>query len=200
MLGSAGAGKSTLAKRLSQLLPDCDLVGEEAIFERAEFTEAGTSFANGECPESHLLAGYGRLASRNQSVVMDWNPASMAENLVWARRQEVLDAHVVRVAAHFEHYALTLLHLVAPIEVTTRRAWLERGDPWLDHYAQMSTSTAATTLDRAVDWHARQRAGLERCLRAYASASWPVETVDATGPPDDVLLQAKRTVGLAHGR
>ena len=197
MLGSAGAGKSTLAEGLCGLLPDCDLVTEEAIFDRVEFAEAGRSFKVGGCPESHLLAGYERLASGDHSIVMDWNPASMAEDLEWAAPQELLNAHLARVAANFESYTCTVLHLVAPVEVATRRAWLERGDTWLDRYAQMSTSTAPSTLDRAVDWHSQQVAGLGRCLRAYESASWPVATVDATAAPDVVLREAMKVVGKA---
>jgi hypothetical protein len=118
-----------------------------------------------------LLAGYRRLASTARSIVMDWNPASMAEDLEWASRQEVLDAHVRRVAAHFAGYERVVLHLVAPMDVTTRRAWLERGDRWLHKYARLSTSSATAALDRAIEWHSRQGAGVDRCLRAYVAST-----------------------------
>jgi thymidylate kinase len=184
--GLPGSGKTALAARLADDLARgfaVDLIREEDIFARDEFTEAGESFRIFRMAAAgDLLLAYGRLARVLQDTaavaVFDWNASGMAEDLPWAAGQADLDAHVRAVHSTVAMLNPVVVFLAALPEVAFERAGAERGEEWVARYAALGAQEGSGCA-RVLSHFAAQERGFARDRHAYKAAGWPVVTVDA---------------------
>ncbi len=206
MAGPAGAGKSTLTRSLGVRLSHggavVDDFGEEQLFTRQEFGEVGTAFRTSTGPSSTQLewayAAWLSTVPGDGCVVMDWNPASMAGDLPWAR------GDVARFRSHLEQvWSLTpqravVLSLEVRAELAVHRAGEERGGGWLTRYDSVARAAGHVGPDRVARIVGWTRAHMDRTageLDVAASAGALVRSIDATDSADGVLRQAIDSLG-----
>lgn len=204
---SPGAGKTTLSEGLTEALRTqgvaVDLVQEEAIFERAEFTEAGRAFKTRRWASAEeLLAGYERLVTKAErdgsTVIFDWSAAAMAEDLPWAEEQAALNDHVRHAKAIVSSLNPIVLFLEAPLEAAVDRATAQRGAKWLAEWTGnpgcADPSDTASNRERALANIGSGCIGTERNRAAFLAAEWPLIDLDASQPASTVLTDALTVV------
>lgn len=204
---SPGAGKTTLSVGLTDSLRTrghtVDLLPEEAMFDRAEFAEAGRGFKTRRWAAAEdLLAGYAGLvakSSRDRSIVVfDWSASAMAEDLPWAKEQAALNGHVREVKRVVASLDPVVLFLDSPVETALDRATAQRGAKWLARWAGAPNTASPAEKNRnreQVLTRIRNGSiGTERNRAAFAAADWPLVEIDASQPASVVLNDALSVV------
>ena len=203
---SAGAGKSTLARSLADTLrengAEADLVAEEAIFKREEFTEVASGFRTRDWPRAdQFLRAYALLFDswrRTGSwAVFDWSCLDMIEDLPWAQGMQPLVrmARSVRVLA--SGLSPLLIGLDVDLTVAAKRV-LTRDSEWIQ--AWMGTGLDLPLAKPSVSEVIRrmETGGARNAVLfdAFRLTGWPVSRLDANQNADAVLMAARRVLGL----
>jgi thymidylate kinase len=200
-----GIGKSTLAENLAAELTTrgipVDLIPEDALFTRPEFTEAATGFRTSQylVEQTALPAAYSALVERSRAtgawVVFDWSAASMAEDLPWAEDINALTDHLRHVHEVVADLDPIVLLLDGDRDAALDRAVAQRGQDWLERRVKLAGDEDAPLRERA---HHAQRLRDERVRRALAAAGWRLESVDGMLAPQEVVSHALRVLGLSR--
>lgn len=206
---SPGIGKSTLAESLAKSLQAeglaVDLFPEEQLFTRTDFSVVAAGFRRKASPTPEaFLDAYGKTIGRclaNQAwLICDWNCAGMASDLTWALADPARLYGLVRdVRRLADGYAASVLYLDGDIETAIRRAAHQRGPDWLARMVRIADGHGVgpgRDIDRIVAYEQGSHPTNQRDLRTLAAGGWRVLRLDARHPADDVLVQARRALGV----
>jgi hypothetical protein len=209
MAGPAGAGKSTLAGAICAWLGEaCELLPEEAIFERHEFEEVGEAFRSKTFPDTQMmLVAYNRIFARARdartSIVADWSCIGMIEDLPCAQPDraalttrvagatpdlDVLVSHGRDVLQMWGGRAV-LLDLHVRHEIAGQRALADRGTKWFVRHLHLE-KTPADPVGELVRHERQFDQRKQAIVEAHRASGWEIHQLDAEQTSDDVLDDA----------
>lgn len=203
-----GIGKSSLAESLAWSLQaqeiTVDLFPEEQLFTRDDFSVVAEGFSTrvSPTPEAFLDAyekTIGRCLASQAWLICDWNCAGMASDLDWAVADPARLDTLVRDVGQLAGSEATVLFLEGDIGTAIHRAVRQRGPDWVARMLRIADDHGVGPggdIERIVAYEQSCLAANQRDRQVLAAGGWQVLSVDARGPAEDVLVQAKQALGI----